>query len=255
MAKTIDIPIPLDLQALMQLPSCEDVRLPKPAPMKVQLPTGSSISAVADISKGIPTDCAMGFSLLLQVGPLLGSMECLLKILKLLKPLIDVIKGLPFPPVKAINDFIAAAADLSTCLLIPTPANLLPFIRDILCLILRMLKCIIGGLKTIVDLMSGLQLQLKVAIEEGNTELQKQLECAQENAANGAAHLMGSMEALAAILALIEPVMGLAGLEPFKLPALGDASDVEGLKKGVEALQGVADSLETVTAALGGCGS
>jgi hypothetical protein len=251
----IDIPIRADLQDLMQIPPCFDIKLPSPAPMKIQLPTGSSISAVADISKGVPTDCAMVFSLMVQLGPLLGSMECVLKILKLLKPLIDVVKGLPFPPVKAISDFIAAAADLSTCLLIPTPANLLPFIRDILCLILKMLKCMIGGLKSVIDVLGGLQLQLKVAVDENNTALQQSLECAQENASISAQHLMSSVEVLAAILALVQPIMELAGIEAFKLPAIAPDSDVESLKKGLEALQGVADSLETITQALGGCGS
>jgi hypothetical protein len=250
---TVPIPISVDLQELMKIPPCADIKLPQPAPMKIQLPTGSSISAVADISKGVPTDCAMVFSLLVQVMPLMASMECLLKILKLLKPLIDVVKGLPFPPVKAITDFAEAAKDLSTCLLIPTPANLLPFIRDILCLILKMLKCMIGGLKSVVDLLGGLQLQLQVAIDEGNTELQNSLQCSQENAATAASHLMSSVEVIAAVLALVTPLMELAGIEAFKLPAIGAETDVESLKVLLQTLTGISDSLETVTAALGGC--
>jgi hypothetical protein len=252
---TVPIPISADLQGLMKIPPCTDLKLPKPSPMKVTLPTGGAITAVADISKGIPTDCAMVFSLVVQVMPLMASMECLLKILKLLKPLIDVIKGLPFPPIKAISDFIAAAKDLSTCLLIPTPAMLLPFVRDILCLILKMLKCMIGGLKTVVDVLGGLQLQLAVAIDEGNTELQKTLQCSQENAATAAEHLMSSMEVLAAVFALVGPLMEMAGVKGLKLPALGAGTDVESLKTVLETLQGVADSLETITAAIGGCGS
>jgi hypothetical protein len=252
---TVPIPISADLQGLMKIPSCVDIKLPQPAPLKVQLPTGGSITAVADISKGIPTDCAMVFSLIVQVMPLMASMECLLKILKLLKPLIDVIKGLPFPPVKAIGDFIAAAKDLSTCLLIPTPANLLPFVRDILCLILKMLKCMIGSLKTVVDVLGGLQIQLALAAEEGNTELQKTLQCSQENAATAAAHLMSSMEVLGAVLALVGPLMEMAGVKGLKLPALGAATDVESLQTVLQTLQGVADTLETITSGLGGCGS
>ena len=198
----IDIPIRADLQDLMKIPPCFDIKLPQPAPMKIQLPTGAALTAVADISKGVPTDCAMAFSLLLQIGPLLKD-----------------------------------------------------FIKDILCLILKMLRCLIGGLKSVVDVLSGLQLQLKVAIDEGNTELQKSLECAQENANTSAQHLMSSMEVLAAFLALVQPLMEMAGIEAFKLPAIGAETDVESLKKVLEVLTGVADSLHVITEGLGGCGS
>lgn len=249
----IDIPIRADLQDLMKIPPCFDIKLPQPAPMKIQLPTGAALTAVADISKGVPTDCAMAFSLLLQIGPLLASMECLLKILKLLAPLIQVVKGLPFPPVKAISDFAVAAAELGPCLALPL--QLKDFIKDILCLILKMLRCLIGGLKSVVDVLGGLQLQLKIAIDEGNTELQKSLECAQENANTSAQHLMSSMEVLAAFLALVQPLMEMAGIEAFKLPAIGAETDVESLKKVLEVLTGVADSLHVITEGLGGCGS
>jgi hypothetical protein len=248
----IDIPVSVELEVMFELPNCDDIKLPSPSPMKITLPTGSVMKAIADISKGIPTDCSASFSLLVQLAPLLGSMECLLKILKLLKPLIDVIKGLPFPPVKAINDFIEAAVDLKDCLLIPTPANLLPFIHDILCLILKMLKCVLGGLKTITEIMGGLGIQLKIAEGAGNSELLKALQCAQENAATSAQHLTQSMEPLVAILDLVGPIMGLAGLDPITLPAIGSQTDVESLKKAVDALQGVVDSIETIVDALPG---
>jgi len=40
--------------------------------------------------------------------------------------------------------FAKAAADLAPCLLVPTPANLIPFLRDILCLILKLLHCFLN---------------------------------------------------------------------------------------------------------------
>lgn len=248
----IDIPVSVDAQAMFEMPSCADIKLPDPSTLSIQLPTGSVIKSIADVSKGVPTDCSATFSLLVQLNPLLGSMECLLKILKLLKPLIDVIQGLPFPPVKAISDFIEAAADLEPCLLIPTPVNLLPFIHDILCLILKVLNCLLGGLKTITGIMGGLSVQLKIAQGAGNGELVQALECAQENAATSAKHLTSSIEPISALLDLVGPIMGLAGLPPIKLPALGSETDVESLQKAVDALQGVVDSIETVVSALPG---
>ena len=35
----------------------------------------------------------MTFNLMVQIAPLLASMDCILKILKLIKPLIDVVKS------------------------------------------------------------------------------------------------------------------------------------------------------------------
>src|SRR5437764_9360463 len=136
----IDITVESDLQETFQLPSCTELGLPNPGPLKIQLPTGGSIQAFADISKGIPTDCALTFSLMIQIAPFLAATECLLKVLKLLKPLIDVIQGLPMPPVKALQEFAKTAVDLAPCLLVRTPASILPFIKDLLCLILKVLK-------------------------------------------------------------------------------------------------------------------
>ena len=107
----------------------------RPRPPRCSCRPAATLKAFTDISKGIPTDCAMTFNLLVQLAPLLASMECLLKILKLIKPLVDVVGSLGPPPdpiklPKAIVDFTKAAVDLAPCLLIPTPANMIPFVRD-----------------------------------------------------------------------------------------------------------------------------
>src|SRR5262245_59010048 len=94
---SIDIPVPINLQKMFDLPPCEEIKLPAPSPIKIQLPTGGSIQAFTDISKGIPIDCWMTFNLLVQLAPLLASMECLVRVLKLIKPLIDVVKAIPNP--------------------------------------------------------------------------------------------------------------------------------------------------------------
>lgn len=249
----IDIPLDVDLNDLLGLPPAEEIKLPAPEPLKITLPTGGSIQALTDISKGIPTDCSMTFNLMLQIAPLLGAFECIVKMLKLLKPLIDVVDGLPVPPVKAIQEFAKAAVDLAPCLLIPTPANMIPFVRDILCLILKMLKCLLGQLKTLLGIMNGLQLQLPLAA--GNGELTKLIECAQENANTSAQHLVQAIEPIGVILELVGPFMGIAGVEPIVLPTFGSDTDIESLETTIQSLQGVVGTLEIVTDALGGCGS
>jgi hypothetical protein len=141
----IDIEVDADLKDAFQIPTCVDLGLPNAGELKLRLPTGGTFRAFADISKGIPTDCSLTFSLMLQLAPFLAAIECPLKILKLLKPLIEIVNSLPgIPPVKAIKEFGEAAADLTeSCILkiaVPELA-IIPFIQDLLCLILKVLRC------------------------------------------------------------------------------------------------------------------
>ncbi len=247
----IDIPVDPELEKLFAMPKCIDVKLPSPKQLSIQLPSGGRLKAISDLSKAIPTDCSLTFNLLLQLGPLLASIECLIKILKLLKPLIDVIQGLPMPPVKALQEFAKAAVDLAPCLLIPTPAAIIPFIRDILCLIIKVLNCFLGQLKTLIGVMRGLELQFLSAA--GNPEVLASLQCAQENAAASGQQILQSMEPVGAILDLVGPLMGIAGVEPIQLPALGSATDLQSLQQVVQTIQGVVGTLQIVVDALGGC--
>ena len=63
---------------------------------QVHLPTGSTLQPVVE-SANASQQCGMTADLERQVAPWLASAECLLKILALLKPLIDVIEQLPNP--------------------------------------------------------------------------------------------------------------------------------------------------------------
>ena len=64
----IDVNVSADLQKLFELPACIDLKLPSHAKLSVTLPTGGSIKAIGDISKGIPNDCSMIVSLMLQLA-------------------------------------------------------------------------------------------------------------------------------------------------------------------------------------------
>jgi hypothetical protein len=249
----IDVPIEADLRDLFKLPECHVIKLPSPKPLKVRLPSGGTIQAFGDISKGIPNDCSLTFSLMLQIAPLLASMDCLLKILKLIKPLIDIVNGLPIPPVKAIQEFVKAAADLAPCLLIPTPASILPFLKDLLCLIIKALNCFLGQMKTLLAMMNGISLQLLSAQTAGDAEGIALAECAQKNAEAQASQLTASIEPIGVILELAGALFGIAGVEPIKLPQIGSQTDLDSLNKMVETIQGVVGTLQTVAEGLGGC--
>jgi hypothetical protein len=251
----VDIAVDADLRKLFSLPPCAEIRIPGPKPLKVQLPTGGSISAFADISKGIPTDCSMTFSLLVQLAPFLAVSECMVKVLKLLKPLIDIIKGLPKPPSPGlILEFGEAVTALAPCLLIPTPAALLPFVRDLLCLILRVLNCFLGQMKSILKVMEGLQLKLSLAQASGNDDLANSIQCAQENASAHAQHLTSSLEPIGVLLDLASDIFGIAGVPTIKLPTVGSQSDLQSLHALVDAVQEAVAVITVVSDGLGGCG-
>jgi hypothetical protein len=251
----LDIEVSADLQKLFKIPQCLDIQLPKPEPLKLNLPLGGAMQAMADISKGIPNDCSMTLSLMLQLAPFLASIQCLLAILKLIKPLIDIINGLPIPPAKAIQEFAAAVPPVLECIPIPPFTNIILFIRDLLCLILKVLKCFLDQLKSIIGILSGIQLQLQAASATNNTEVIAALQCAQGNVQTQAQHLMKTIEPVAVILDLAGSLMALAKIDPIKLPALGSEVDLDSLNKVVQVVQEVVGTIQVIVDGLGGCGS
>jgi hypothetical protein len=249
----IDIAVSADLGQLFQLPACADITLPSASGLSIQLPTGGSLQAFADISKGIPTDCSMTFSLMLQIAPFMASIQCLLNVLKLLKPLIDVIQGLPMPPVSALQEFAQAAEALAPCLLIPTPVVMIPFILDLLCLILKVLNCFLGQMKSLINILGPLNLQLSAAQQSGNSELIATLTCAQANAQTQASQIMNSLGPVGALLGVAGPLFSIAGVPAITLPALGSATDVAALTSVVNTMETVVGTIQSIVDGLGGC--
>jgi len=115
----------------------------------IQLPTGGQLLGFA-IPHPPSSECSAITNLQTQVNPLIVSMTCQFKILKLIKPLIDVIQGLPTPPVKALEEFSEAAVALAPCLLITTPSSVLPFVHDLLCVEIRSLRCLLRNLQGVI---------------------------------------------------------------------------------------------------------
>jgi hypothetical protein len=248
----IDIPIPDDLKEALEAPKCIDLSFPAPKKLTIQMPTGSILSVPSDLSKNIPNDCSVTFSMLLQLQPILMSMECILKMLKLLKVMSDAVTSPP-PTPGMIKDIVNAVADLSTCFLALTPAGLIPFIRDVLCLILRILRCLIGSMKSLVEIMRGLNIRLKAANDSGNTDMAETLKCVQGNAASYGMMLSQAFGPVQGIIDLISPLMQMASVSAIKLPAIGPASDADALANIVTTLEDVVNTIQNVVDSLGGC--
>lgn len=236
----------------LKAPVCADISLPEPKSVSLKLPTGASLKGIGDVTKGIPTDCSLNFSLMLQLGPILANLECFIKVLKLIKPLIDVIKGLPFPPVEAIKDFGVAAAEVGECIIsLTTPAGMIPFVKDILCLIIRIMNCLLDQMKSIMALMEKLSLDMISA--EGNATQQALIECAQDNAQRSANAQLQAIEPVKVILEIAGPILEIAQVGPIELPSLSGVEGVEEMQTFVASIQGFVDTLQLLADGLGGC--
>jgi hypothetical protein len=251
--QTIDVPLPDSLQSVLQTPVC--VKLPKPGKVKITLPFGgATLQAFGDVSKGIPDDCSLSFSLALQIAPMLANMQCLIEVLNCVKPLISLLQAVPSGDLikigSAIGELLPAVKKVGDCV-IGFFAGVPVFLRDLLALIAKLLTCIAQQLRSILNVMSGLALQIKSAQSEGNTELLATLQCAQDNAQASAALSMSAIEPLTVLLSLAEPLMGLAGVDPIKTPPIGSDSSLQGLQTVVTVIEDLAKTLRTIADSLG----
>jgi hypothetical protein len=160
----IDIELSADLQGRLGLPPC--TKLPLPKLPELTLPTGGTLKALADMTNGVPSDCSLNFNLMLQLGPILASMECLFDVLKLLgalKKFFDAAAGgLPKIP-GAAAEVVTAFEGVAKCIGFPFGVGAFLFVRDLLRLIGRILHCLGQQLKSIAALMGGLTLQIQRA--------------------------------------------------------------------------------------------
>jgi hypothetical protein len=241
----IDIPVGPELQKALALLPCPDISIKNPKPITVKLPMGGSLSSINDLSRGIPTDCSMTFSLLLQLGPLLAALHCPMAILKLIGPLMDAVKNPP-PTPETIKKLDAAMKELAPCLGIVVGAGVPPFVIDILRLIRRVLGCLVGQLKTVAGLMSGYALAIGQAEDDGNDDLLDTLRCAQKDAQTAAEAMTSGIEPVAAILAMLKPFFDLAQMSPITLPGGGGSDNAEALYAVVATLEDVLTAIDAV---------
>jgi hypothetical protein len=243
---TIDIALPEEIKEQLELPRCADIRFEKPVLPKLTIPTGGELKAVADFSKGIPNDCSLNLNLILQLQPVLISMQCLFEVLKLLgamQKFFEAVKGDVFAAPSAAAEVAKAFEGIAHCITFPFGVGAFLFIADLLRLIGKILQCLGQQFKSLANLMGRLELRIATAQSTGNAELLEALNCAKDNAVRSGQSAMLALEPITLILSLAEPFMGIAGIDPIKLPQLGAPEDVE-------ALDTAADSLLTVSATL-----
>jgi hypothetical protein len=233
------------------------VKLKPSGSLTLTLPTGGTLTAFSDLSKGIPSDCSLTFSLMMQVAPFLASIECLLKVLGVIGPLVEFMKAVPnlLAMGSAAAKLVQAAEKVMPCVEVVTGFGIIPFIKDLLCLIIKALNCFLGQMTTLLGIMGGLSLQLSAATAAGDTDLISAIQCEQDNAQALASNMTASIAPIAVILQLAGTLFEIVGMKPIELPALGTATDLDSLNSVVETIQGVVGDLQILADALGGCDS
>jgi hypothetical protein len=247
----IDVTLSSDILDQLAIPQCTELRLPHARLPQIRLPTGGSIKGITDLTKGIPSDCSLNFSLAAQLAPIMASIECLVKVLALITPLIDVIKALPGAPdptalLKAVAKFVQAAEALAPCLLVPTPLAMIPFVADILRLLIAMLSCLIQQLDSVVKLMRRLQTSIRLAERDGNTALVSTLNCAMENAQTTANGTLQGIEPVKVLLELAGAFMSIAQIPAITLPEVGSSTDLAALESTLDTLRGIVGTMQQI---------
>jgi hypothetical protein len=244
---TIDIALPDELTQALTPPQCIDLSLPKPSIPTLTLPIGGQLSGMADFTRGIPTECSMNFSLVLQLAPMMASMECLLKILQFFGDLINA----PSNPPQFITAFIDGLKALVTCTNMVLPTGMFCFVKDLLALIAAMLHCTIQALESVLAILSGLQIQIGIAQGAGNAAMLAALQCAQENATTAAQGTMQSMQPITTLLQLAAPFLKIANVNlSVSIPSAVPADDLEAMQSLLQTLSEVATVLQEVSDAL-----
>lgn len=186
----------------------------------ISLSTGGSLQGFVD-----PTlqsaDCAAITNLQTQVAPYIASTVCQLAILRLLKPLITIIRGLPNPSPQALQQFSKAAVALEPCLVSATSASV-PFVRDLICLQLRSLKCFLANLQSV-------------------------------DSAVAAQNVLDSYQPIVGLMELAGELFQAAGLQMPIAPTLAPGVDAASLSLDQTAVADYVAALGVIADSLGGC--
>lgn len=234
------------------IPGC--VEIPKVGgDLEVRLPFGGSIKAVRDFTNGIPDDCALINNLIVQVQPMLGSLDCFLKVLDALGAMMSWIQDAMGPPpnpvalLEGAGDLLEKLAALAPCVaaVVAPPTGIVPTIKDILELVIKLLKCVITSVRSMLDFQAGIDLNAA----DGNPVLIAQLECAKANASETMAHSLASLGPLGPLLDLVAPLLEIVGLS-LETPPMDEIMGMEDVSEAIEQIEAVIVQIESVVDAL-----
>lgn len=219
---------------------------------EVTLPLGFKLQAVADLSKGAPTDCSLIHSLFIQLMPFLGSLTCILKILGVIGSLEDFLTSFVKNPLKAApaaGEVLQSIADMKDCISLAIPAmSILETIKDILLLIISYLECFVAAVKSVLDIQS----KINFTSAQGNPALLSSLQCANDNAMTAMQQLMQALQVVEALFKIMQPLLKLSPIS-IQLPSLGQipaARTLAEIKQSVDQLDAMLLQLKQLVESL-----
>ena len=107
---------------------------------------------MADFTRGIPTDCSMNFSLMLQLAPMMASMECLLKVLKFVGAIVGILKSFRSPDGRRRRPQRRGRSGQMPRDRRPA-GPICAFVKDLLLLISTMILCVVKELDSILEIL------------------------------------------------------------------------------------------------------
>jgi hypothetical protein len=187
------------------------IPLPEAKTIKLPLPFKAELRSLIDISKP-PSDCAVAQSLMLQITPLLASMACLIKVLKVLQAL----KGTVESAFTKTGDLLTALTDLAGCFLLFDPCEISRMIAAILRVLIGYLNCMIQAVESVLNFQVGIDLDAA----GDNPVLLGALQCAQDNSQAALMNLSQALEGIQPLLDIAGTMLELVGLPPLDVPPL-----------------------------------
>jgi hypothetical protein len=166
-------------------------------------------------------------------------MQCLLKILEFFGGLVGS------TPTNLIPNFLSGLEGLTDCVDLVVPLGMFCFVRELLLLIVRTLLCAVKALESVLAILSGLEIQIGLAQQEGNSDLLAALQCAQQNAGIAAAGTMQSLQPITVLLTLAAPFLKIAQVPlNVSMPSAVPTSDLKAMQKMLDDLGVVATIIE-----------
>ncbi len=220
------------------------VEIPQISIPTVSLPMGIELQAVADFSKGPPTNCALLQNLMVQLMPALAGLTCIFKILGVIAALEKFMQN-PVNPSSATG-VLTAIGDMGECItsIIPGTA-LFEMIKSILLLVIEYLKCFVEAIKSVLDFQVGIDLNGAA----GNPALLQSLQCASDNAATTMQQMMMALAPIQPLFKMLEPVIKLSNL-PIQLPSIADITGAKDVAEAVDKLDAMLTEMQQIVASI-----
>ena len=187
-------------------------QVPKKLPT-VKLPTGVDLTGYADISLGTPSKCSLTFNLLAQLAPLLGVLQCLSHILKIIIALKDFASNPLLNGPKLLEAMKKSWKDIVR-IAIPQIGFAIT-IKGTMQLIEDALDCLVDQLQSLVEF----QEKIETNIDDSNPILTESLNCARRNLSISMNNIQNSLQPISSTLVVITDLIKMAEIKlPVEIP-------------------------------------